>query len=80
MIGTKSKWSDIVRYICKFRAADYKLSIDLSGVVHIADHEPKQLEDELELTLQKKLGLKKDRYYKLKKQATFKLSTALGII
>ncbi|MDI6647295.1 MULTISPECIES: hypothetical protein [Bacillus] len=27
-----------------------------------------------------KLGLKKDRYYKLKKQATFKLSTALGII
>ncbi|MCW1837357.1 ArpU family phage packaging/lysis transcriptional regulator [Bacillus xiamenensis] len=26
------------------------------------------------------LGLKKDRYYKLKKQATFNLSTALGII
>ncbi|PRS65040.1 ArpU family phage packaging/lysis transcriptional regulator [Bacillus pumilus] len=26
------------------------------------------------------LGLKKDRYYRLKKQATFNLSTALGII
>ncbi|UDB47218.1 ArpU family transcriptional regulator [Bacillus safensis] len=33
-----------------------------------------------DLEVCEELGLKKDRYYKLKKQATFKLSTALGII
>ncbi|MGP3738396.1 ArpU family phage packaging/lysis transcriptional regulator [Bacillus sp. 4A_MP2] len=33
-----------------------------------------------DLEVCEELGLKKDRYYKLKKQATFNLSTALGII
>ncbi|MES1035173.1 ArpU family phage packaging/lysis transcriptional regulator [Bacillus pumilus] len=33
-----------------------------------------------DLEVCEELELKKDRYYKLKKQATFKLSTALGII
>ncbi|WP_342501542.1 ArpU family phage packaging/lysis transcriptional regulator [Bacillus sp. FSL W7-1085] len=33
-----------------------------------------------DLEVYQELGLKKDRYYKLKKQATFNLSTALGII
>ncbi|MGJ5835904.1 MULTISPECIES: ArpU family phage packaging/lysis transcriptional regulator [Bacillus] len=33
-----------------------------------------------DLEVCQELGLKKDRYYKLKKQATFNLSTALGII
>ncbi|MFJ5672479.1 ArpU family phage packaging/lysis transcriptional regulator [Bacillus safensis] len=32
-----------------------------------------------DLEVCEELGLKKDRYYKLKKQATFKLSPALGI-
>lgn len=53
MIGTKSKWSDILRYIFKCRASDYKLSVDHSGIVHIADHEPEQLEDELSLSSEK---------------------------
>lgn len=51
--------SDTVRYICKFRASDYKLSVDHSGVVHIADHEPEQLEDELSLPAEK-IRLKKN--------------------
>ncbi|GAB1305969.1 hypothetical protein OKN5_24380 [Bacillus altitudinis] len=33
-----------------------------------------------DLEVCEELGLMKVRYYKLKKQATFKLSTALGII
>ncbi|MEK4788375.1 MULTISPECIES: ArpU family phage packaging/lysis transcriptional regulator [Bacillus] len=33
-----------------------------------------------DLEVCEELGLKKDRYYKLKKQATFNFSTALGII
>ncbi|RST66842.1 ArpU family transcriptional regulator [Bacillus pumilus] len=33
-----------------------------------------------DLEISEELGLKKDRYYRLKKQATFNLSTALGII
>ncbi|MEH7674425.1 ArpU family phage packaging/lysis transcriptional regulator [Bacillus pumilus] len=33
-----------------------------------------------DLEVCEELGLKKDRYYKLKKQATFNLSTAIGII
>ena len=54
MIGTKFKWNDILRYICKCRVSDYKLSVDHSSVVHIiVDHELEQLEDELSLPAEK---------------------------
>lgn len=42
----------------QMQSAWYKLSVDHSGVVHIADHEPEQLEDELSLSAEK-LRLKK---------------------
>ncbi|MCK6164051.1 ArpU family transcriptional regulator [Bacillus pumilus] len=59
------------------RALDYSLDEIEQDIIRMKYLTSRMVKD---LEVCEELGLKKDRYYKLKKQATFKLSTALGII
>ncbi|MED4628047.1 ArpU family phage packaging/lysis transcriptional regulator [Bacillus pumilus] len=59
------------------RALEYSLDEIEQDIIRMKYLTSRMVKD---LEVCEELGLKKDRYYKLKKQATFKLSTALGII
>ncbi|MGN7326592.1 ArpU family phage packaging/lysis transcriptional regulator [Bacillus pumilus] len=59
------------------RALEYSLDEIEQDIIRLKYLTSRIVKD---LEVCEELGLKKDRYYKLKKQATFKLSTALGII
>jgi len=59
------------------RALEYSLDEIEQEIIRMKYLTSRMVKD---LEVCEELGLKKDRYYKLKKQATFKLSTALGII
>lgn len=59
------------------RALEYSLDEVEQDIIRMKYLTSRMVKD---LEVCEELGLKKDRYYKLKKQATFKLSTALGII
>ncbi|MFX0110487.1 ArpU family phage packaging/lysis transcriptional regulator [Bacillus pumilus] len=59
------------------RALEYSLDEIEQDIIRMKYLNSRMVKD---LEVCEELGLKKDRYYKLKKQATFKLSTALGII
>ncbi|PRS67557.1 ArpU family phage packaging/lysis transcriptional regulator [Bacillus sp. NMTD17] len=59
------------------RALEYSLDEIEQDIIRMKYLTSRMIKD---LEVCEELGLKKDRYYKLKKQATFKLSTALGII
>ncbi|MGG3131319.1 ArpU family phage packaging/lysis transcriptional regulator [Bacillus pumilus] len=59
------------------RALEYSLDEIEQDIIRMKYLTSRMVKD---LEVFEELGLKKDRYYKLKKQATFKLSTALGII
>ncbi|WP_144679968.1 ArpU family phage packaging/lysis transcriptional regulator [Bacillus altitudinis] len=59
------------------RALEYSLDEIEQDIIRMKYLTSRMVKD---LDVCEELGLKKDRYYKLKKQATFKLSTALGII
>ncbi|MBU8698013.1 ArpU family phage packaging/lysis transcriptional regulator [Bacillus pumilus] len=59
------------------RALEYSLDEIEQDIIRMKYLTSRMVKD---LEICEELGLKKDRYYKLKKQATFKLSTALGII
>ncbi|PRS71003.1 ArpU family transcriptional regulator [Bacillus sp. LNXM65] len=59
------------------RALEYSLDEIEQDIIRMKYLTTRMVKD---LEVCEELGLKKDRYYKLKKQATFKLSTALGII
>ncbi|MEC2039645.1 ArpU family phage packaging/lysis transcriptional regulator [Bacillus altitudinis] len=59
------------------RALEYSLDEIEQDIIRMKYLTSRMVKD---LKVCEELGLKKDRYYELKKQATFKLSTALGII
>ncbi|MGN7279615.1 ArpU family phage packaging/lysis transcriptional regulator [Bacillus altitudinis] len=59
------------------RALEYSLDEIEQDIIRMKYLTSRMVKD---LEVCEELGLKKDRYYKLKKQATFNLSTALGII
>ncbi|WP_442853031.1 ArpU family phage packaging/lysis transcriptional regulator [Bacillus sp. LK10] len=59
------------------RALEYSLDEIEQDIIRMKYLTSRMVKD---LEVCEELGLMKVRYYKLKKQATFKLSTALGII
>lgn len=59
------------------RALEYSLDEIEQEIIRMKYLTSRMVKD---LEVCEELGLKKDRYYKLKKQATLNLSTALGII